>query len=597
MCGICGEIRFDGSPASVTAVHEMTRRMTARGPDSEGLVHAPGVSFGHRRLKIIDLSDAARQPMVDPTLGLTIVFNGAIYNYPQLREELEAKGYRFFSTGDTEVILKAYHAWGAGCVEHFNGMFAFAIAERDTGKAFIARDRLGIKPVYYAQTADGLRFASALPALLDTPGLDKTLDPVALHHYMTFHSVVPPPYTLIRGIRKLPPATTMTIEPGGKIRQEVYWRPTFDRGAEEAKYSEADWKHRLKHELQEAIERRMIADVPVGCLLSGGLDSSLIVGMLAESGQQGLNTFSIGFESVGDEEGNEFKYSDVIARHFGTTHHKIEVDSSRALPSLDRCIAAMSEPMVSHDCIGFFLLSEEVSKHLKVVQSGQGADEVFAGYHWYPPMLQTDDAFETYREAFFDRDHAELARALRAEWVSEDYSAAFVRQHFAQGGASEAIDRALRLDTMVMLVDDPVKRVDNMTMAFGLEARVPFLDHEVVELAARIPGRLKTGSIENWEKEGGKHILKQVARDVIPHEVIDRPKGYFPVPALKYLQGPYLDMVRDTLTSAPARQRGVFNDEYVRMLLDAPEDHLTPLNGSKLWQIALLERWLQTHLH
>jgi len=219
MCGICGEISFNGSPASVTAVHEMTRRMTARGPDSEGIVHAPGVSFGHRRLKIIDLSDAARQPMVDSALGLTIVYNGAIYNYPQLREELEAKGYRFFSTGDTEVILKAYHAWGEACVEYFNGMFAFAIAERDSGRTFIARDRLGIKPVYYAKTPDGLRFASALPALLDTPGLDKTLDPVALHHYMTFHSVVPPPFTLIKGVRKLPPATTMTIEPGGKIRQ------------------------------------------------------------------------------------------------------------------------------------------------------------------------------------------------------------------------------------------------------------------------------------------------------------------------------------------------------------------------------------------
>ncbi len=597
MCGICGEIRFDGSPAPAAAIHEMTRRMAARGPDSEGIVHTPGVSFGHRRLKIIDLSEAARQPMVDPTLGLTIVFNGAIYNDPQLREELEAKGYRFFSTGDTEVILKAYHAWGTDCVERFNGMFAFAITERDTRRTFIARDRLGIKPVYYAKTAKGLRFASALPALLDTPGLDTSIDPVALHYYMSFHSVVPPPYTIIKGVRKLAPASTMTIEPGGKTTERVYWRPTFDRGREEAKYSEEDWKHRLKHELQEAIERRMIADVPVGCLLSGGLDSSLIVGMLAESGQQGLNTFSIGFESVGDEEGNEFKYSDLIARHFGTTHHKIEVDSTRALPSLDRCIAQMSEPMVSHDCIGFYLLSEEVSKHLKVVQSGQGADEVFAGYHWYPPMLRTEDAFETYHRAFFDRDHAELARALSPAWVSEDYSGAFVREHFAQGGASEAIDRALRLDTTVMLVDDPVKRVDNMTMAFGLEARVPFLDHEVVELAARIPGHLKTGSIENWEKEGGKHILKQVARDIIPADVIDRPKGYFPVPALKYLQGPYLDMVRDTLGSAAAMQRGVLNAEYVQTLLEAPEDHLTPLNGSKLWQVALLERWLQTHLN
>ncbi len=596
MCGICGEITFDASPADVGGVQAMMRCMVSRGPDSEGIAHAPGVTLGHRRLKIIDLSEAARQPMVDPLLGLSVCFNGAIYNYPQLRKQLRAKGYTFFSTGDTEVILKSYHAWGEDCVKRFNGMFAFAIAERDSGRVFIARDRLGIKPVYYAKTPGGMRFASALPALLDTPGLDKSLDPVALHYYMTFHSVVPPPRTLLRGVRKLPPASTMTIEPGGKIEQKTYWTPTFDRTAEEAKYSEQDWKQRLKHELQEAIDRRMIADVPVGCLLSGGLDSSLIVGMLAESGQKGLNTFSIGFESVGEEEGNEFRYSDIIAERFGTEHHKIQVDSTRALPNLDHAIAAMSEPMVSHDCIGFFLLSEEVSKHVKVVQSGQGADEVFAGYHWYPPLLETDDAYETYREAFFDRDHAEMQRVLAEQYLNDDHSSAFVKAHFAQRGADAAIDRGLRLDTMVMLVDDPVKRVDNMTMAFGLEARVPFLDHEVVELAARIPGTLKSGPMAQWEKEGGKHILKQVARDVIPAEVIDRPKGYFPVPALKYLRGPYLAMVKQTLHNDAAKRRGLFQADYVRELLENPEDHITPLRGSKLWQVALLERWLQTHL-
>ena len=595
MCGICGEISFNEQSTDAGAVQAIARRMTRRGPDSEGIFHTPRVCLGHRRLKIIDLSDAAGQPMVDAQLGLSIVYNGAIYNYPQLRKELSAKGYQFFSTGDTEVILKAYHAWGDQCVERFNGMFAFAIAERDSGRVFVARDRLGIKPFYYAKTADGLRFASALPALLDTPGLDKSIDPVALHYYMTFHAVVPPPHTIIKGIQKLPPASTMRIEPDGQIDIQSYWRPIFERDAEEAKYTEADWKHRLKHELQAAIDRRMIADVPVGCLLSGGLDSSLIVGMLAESGQKDLNTFSIGFESVGGEEGNEFKYSDIVAERFGTTHHKIEVDSSRALPNLDKAVAAMSEPMVSHDCIGFFLLSEEVSKHLKVVQSGQGADEVFAGYHWYPPLLETDDAFETYRREFFDRDHAEYRTVVADELLGDDYSSEFVRAHFAEPGATDPIDRGLRLDTTVMLVDDPVKRVDNMTMAWGLEARVPFLDHEVVELASRIPGRFKTGPLEQWKTEGGKHILKEVARDVIPSEVIDRPKGYFPVPALKYLQGPYLDKVKSILHDPAAKRRGLMKPDYVDQLLADPEAHITPLQGSKLWQATLLEYWLQVH--
>jgi asparagine synthase (glutamine-hydrolysing) len=571
--------------------------MVGRGPDSEGLVHGPGVTLGHRRLKIIDLSEAARQPMVDAQLGLTLAFNGCIYNYPDLRDQLEAKGYRFFSHGDTEVILKAYHAWGPACVERFNGMFAFALAERDTGRVFLARDRLGIKPIYYAQTPGRLRFASALPALLEAGDVDTAIDPVALHCYLSFHSVVPPPRTILTGIKKLPPATTMTIEPGGEVSFHEYWSPDFTRTAEEERYTEADWKHRLDHELRAAIDRRMIADVPVGCLLSGGLDSSLIVGMLAEAGQTGLNTFSIGFESVGSEAGNEFEYSDLVAERFATEHHKIQVDSQRALPNLDRAIAAMSEPMVSHDCIGFYLLSEEVSKHVKVVQSGQGADEVFAGYHWYPPLLSDDgDGLATYREQFFDRDHAEMAEVIGAAYLGDDHASAYVREHFARDGAATAIDRGLRLDTTVMLVDDPVKRVDNMTMAWGLEARVPFLDHELVELAARIPGRFKTGNLADWEKHGGKSVLKAVARDVIPHEVIDRPKGYFPVPALKYLRGPYLEQVRDTLHAPAARERGLIQPAYVQRLLADPEAHLTPLRGSKLWQVALLERWLQTHL-
>ncbi len=588
MCGICGELTFNGAATDPASIGRMTHAMAARGPDSSGLLLRDRMGFGHRRLKIIDLTEAAQQPMIDPHLGHAIVYNGAIYNYPQLRRELEVKGYRFFSTGDTEVILKAYHAWGEACVERFNGMFAFAISDRDTGRVFLARDRLGIKPLYYAETDEGLRFASALPALLASGGVDTRIDPVALHLYMTFHAVVPAPYTILRGVRKLPPGTTMTIEPDGKRREHTYWRPVFNRDPEEARYSFEDWKHRLLSELQAAIDRRMIADVPVGCLLSGGVDSSLVVGMLARSGQADLNTFSIGFETVGKEEGNEFRYSDVVAERFGTRHHKIEVDSSRALPSLDRCVAAMSEPMVSHDCIGFYLLSEEVSKHVKVVQSGQGADEVFGGYHWYPPMMQSRDPVADYARVFFDRDHAEFTEAVHDELVGEDYGTAFVREHFDRPGAATAIDKTLRLDTTIMLCDDPVKRVDNMTMAWGLEARVPFLDHELVEFAARIPPELKV-------KEGGKHILKEAAREVIPAEVIDRPKGYFPVPALKYLRGEYLDMVREVLTSPEARRRKLFKPAYVEKLLKDPEAHITPLRGSKLWQVALLEKWLQTH--
>lgn len=588
MCGICGEIRFDGSQPRVEIQQSMSAVLAPRGPDAGGFYQMNHLAVAHRRLKIIDLSEHAQQPMVDNELGLGVVFNGCIYNYRDLRAELRALGYHFFSNGDTEVILKSYHAWGSGCVDRFHGMFAFAIWERDSGRLVLARDRLGIKPLYVAELNDGLRFASTLPALLAGGGIDTSIDPVALHHYMSFHAVVPSPHTILKGVHKLPPATIRVIEPDGRSRDHRFWSLRFETSREEADLSYEDWQVRTLDALRTAVERRLEADVAVGVLLSGGLDSSLIVGLLAEQGQQGLSTFSVGFEAAGDEKGDEFEYSDIVANHFGTDHHKIFVDSRRLLPSLQDCVRAMSEPMVSHDVIGFYLLSQEVSKHVKVVQSGQGADEVFAGYHWYPPLVEADDSLGTYASVFFDRDHNEYARTVHPDLVGDDYSRAFVERHFATPGARRGIDRALRLDTTVMLVDDPVKRVDNMTMAWGLEARVPFLDHELVELAARIPANFKLAS-------SGKGVLKEAARSVIPNQVIDRPKGYFPVPALKYIQGEYLDFVWGILDSDRARQRMLFRRDYVEELLEDPSVHITPLRGSKLWQITLLEYWFQQH--
>lgn len=588
MCAICGELRRDGKMASASAVNAMAGCMARRGPDGAG-IHVQGqAALGHRRLKIIDLTERAQQPMIDPHLGLSIVYNGAIYNYRELRQELEQKGYQFFSDGDTEVILKAWHAWGDRCVEKFNGMFAFALLERDTGRMTLARDRLGIKPLYYTQTPSGIRFASTLPGLLQAGDVDTSIDPVALNFYMTFHAVVPAPMTILKGVRKLPPATLMTFEPDGRTHQRVYWEVSFDPRPEESGVSFNEWQERVIDALKKAIDRRMIADVPVGVLLSGGLDSSLVVGMLAEGGQQHLKTFSIGFESVGEEKGDEFEYSDIIARHYDTDHHRIRVDSTRTLPALEDCVLSMSEPMVSHDAIGFYLLSQEVAKHVKVVQSGQGADEVFAGYHWYPPLLQSQDPVGDYARVFFDRSFEEYREVVDPRFVQTDHASHFLAEHFARPGATRAIDKALRLDTTIMLVDDPVKRVDNMTMAWGLEARVPFLDHELVELAARIPAEFKV-------KEGGKHVLKEAARRIIPSAVIDRPKGYFPVPALKYLQGPYLRFVQDVLNAPEARRRNLFRREYIEQLLAEPQKHITPLRGSKLWQVALLEYWLQRH--
>lgn len=592
MCGICGEIRFDATPPDVAAVDRMTCAMTRRGPDGSGVFAKGSVALGHRRLKIIDLSERGGQPMVDPELGLALVFNGCIYNHRELRDELEGKGYRFFSHADSEVILKAFHAWGPDCVDHLIGMFAFAVTDTDSGTLTLARDRLGIKPLYLSETPGRLRFASSLQALLGAGDVDTSLDRVALHHYFSFHAVVPAPHTIYNGIRKLPPATVRTITRDGRSTERRYWTTDFAPHPDRADWDERRWQHELLDSLRTSVRRRMVADVPVGVLLSGGVDSSLVVALLAEQGQRDLATFSIGFDSAGGESGDEYAYSDLIADTFGTDHHKIHIGTDRLLPAVPDAIAAMGEPMVSHDCVAFYLLSQEVSKSIKVVQSGQGADEILGGYDWYPPLRHTPRADTTaaYSAVFFDRDHAAITALLDERYhVDGDYDPSweFVHAHQSAPGARTAVDAALRLDTTIMLVDDPVKRVDTMTMAWGLEARVPFLDHEFVELAATCPPDLKLAG-------GGKGVLKEAGRALLPSAVIDRTKGYFPVPGIRHLEGGVLDMVTGALRSRSAVDRGLYRPEALDRLFADPNSIRTTLGANELWQVALLEMWLQS---
>ncbi|MFV0456338.1 MAG: N-acetylglutaminylglutamine amidotransferase [Pseudomonas sp.] len=585
MCGIAGEFRFDDRPADLGAIERITQHLTARGPDASGFHSAGPMAMGHRRLKIMDLCEASGQPMIDPTLGLSMVFNGAIYNYPELRTELEGLGYSFFSQGDTEVLLKGYHAWGEALLPRLNGMFALAIWERDSRQLFIARDRLGIKPLYLSKTADRLRFASSLPALLKGGDIAGVLNPVALNHYMSFHAVVPAPDTLIAGIEKMLPGHWLRVQADGRMEQQRWWSLPFGAREDEQNYTFEDWQERTLAALRESVALRQRAAVDVGVLLSGGVDSSLLVGLLREAGAaDNLLTFSIGFEDAGGERGDEFKYSDLIANHYQTRHHQLRIQEKEILEQLPAAFQAMSEPMVSHDCIAFYLLSREVSKQCKVVHIGKVADELFYGYHWYPQVNGAEDPVAAYLAAFRDRSYEEYAETMQQQWAQGDFSGDFVRQHFAQPGAEAAVDKALRIDSTVMLVEDPVKRVDNMTMAWGLEARVPFLDHNLAELSARIPARYKL-------PDGGKYVLKEAARKVIPAEVIDRPKGYFPVPGLKHLEGETFNWVRELLLD-PSQERGLYNPQALDRLLSDPHGQLTPLRGSKLWQLAAVNLWL-----
>ncbi|WP_028048968.1 N-acetylglutaminylglutamine amidotransferase [Cellulomonas sp. URHD0024] len=591
MCGICGEITFDGSPADAQAVERMSKALAGRGPDGDGLWHDGRVAFGHRRLAIIDLSDAGHQPMVDDDLGLVCVFNGIIYNYRELRTQLRGEGYRFASGSDTEVVVKAYHRWGPSFVEHLVGMFAVVLLERASGRVVLARDRLGIKPLYVSRTADRLRFASTLPAVLEAGDVDTTLDPVALHHYLSWRAVGPAPRAIVQGVRKAPPATVRVVEADGSEHDHTYWAPDHVRRPERSSWDEHDWVDAVHEALRTAVRRRMVADVPVGVLLSGGLDSSLIVALLAEAGQADLASFSLGFRSAAGAAGDEFRYSDVVAKTFGTDHHRVTAAADDVVATFPHTVAAMSEPMVSHDTVAFDLLAQEVSRHLRVVLCGQGADEVFGGYHWQAPVagVPLEEAAEAYASRYFERDHADMARLLAPDWqLPQDPSRALVAEHLARPGAQTTADAVLRVDTEVMMVDDPVMRLDSMAMASALEARVPFLDHELVELAAACPPELHLA-------EGSKGVLKSIARRLLPPELVDRPKGYFPVPAVTHLDGPVLELVRDVLTSPTARERGLYRSAYVDDLLAQPREITGPTGVNRLWPLAVLELWLQTH--
>ncbi|STX28501.1 asparagine synthase [Legionella beliardensis] len=590
MCGIAGEYHFSDVQVSLPNLKKVISKQYSRGPDDGHIYHQERLAFGHRRLKIFDLSNLAAQPMVDADLGLALVFNGAIYNFLELRRELEAKGYTFKSTSDTEVIIKAYHAWGKQGISRLQGMFAFALWETETGKLILVRDRLGIKPLYYnTNYTSGFKFASTLPALLEFGNIDTTIDKIALHYYLTFHAV-PEPFTILAGVRKLQPGTIMTVHANGKVEQERYWQLKIDEEAANHVLTEQDWLETIESALSKATRRQLAADVPIGILLSGGLDSSLLVSMASKEYSQPLHTFSIGFESSLNEQGDEFFYSNLIASHFKTNHQQLFISNKQLAYSLKDCILAMSEPMLSHDNIGFYLLAQEVAKHVKVVLSGQGADEIFAGYHWFHALKDKQAPLPQSAQMIFnlvaDRSYQEYQQLVTPSFQTPPQSLLFLEELCLQNGSTYPIDNLLLYESTFALANGPLCRVDNMTMAASLEARVPFLDEAVLELAASLPLRYKLPN-------EGKYILKKIGQQLLPHQVVNRPKGYFPVPALKHLKGHTLELMQDILSCANIKQRGLFQWDMIQDLFKNSEKNITPLGVSKLWQIGLLEYWLQ----
>jgi len=617
MCGIAGWIAKPEAALDQGTLRAMLRAIAHRGPDDEGIAqfrcHGTGhdVFLGHRRLAIID-PDGARQPMCDAAAGLAVTFNGEIYNFRQLRDELSGFGYRFARDSDTEVLLRAYQHWQCGVVDHLRGMFAFAIWDAGKERLLLARDRFGEKPLFVHENANGLCFASEFKALLRVPGVRSAVNPAAVWDYLAYR-YVPGPQTLFSGIRKLQPGTTAVWE-RGTLTEARYWSAP-DRDLTDFAKPPAEVVDTFLSRLDEAVRLQMVSDVPFGAFLSGGLDSSMIVALMSRHNSK-VNTFSVGFGEAGY---SELGYAAQVARHFGTTHHEITVTDRDLIERLPALVAFRDAPVSEPSDIPIYLLAREASRSVKMVLTGEGSDEILGGYpkhvaerfvrpyQWLPgsirhrlvePLaralpygfrrLKTAVAnlnIEDWRERYVrwfgalsaaERDRLAVLRAPRAAPTDA--------APFDAGPRNSSLRRMLYFDQASWLPDNLLERADRMTMAASIEARVPFLDHELAAFVSSLPDRFR---IRGWHT---KWILRSAARHLLPARILTRPKVGFRVPVNKWFRGPMRDFLLDHLQGAASMTRAYYAPKVLDGML---ADHLSGRqNGEKvLWTLLNLEIW------
>jgi asparagine synthase (glutamine-hydrolysing) len=621
MCGIVGQVRDDGSSVDPGLIHSMCAGLEHRGPDSRG-VHAEGpVGLGIQRLRVIDLA-GGDQPVYNEDRSVAVVLNGEIYNYRELRERLAANGHRFATEGDTEVIAHLYEEEGPDCVRSLAGMFAFALWDERRGELLVARDRIGKKPLFYAERPGAISFASELWALLADEEISRELDPEALDRFFTY-TYVPSPYSAFRAVRKLPPASLLRRR-HGRTTIERYWKadfvPTLGVG------SEAEAGELVRDAVREAVRRRMVADVPLGAFLSGGVDSTAVVAAMAELSTNPVKTFSIGFEASGFD---ELPYARDVAERFGTDHHELVVqpDAVELLPKLAR---HYGEPFADHSAIPSFYLAEMTRRHVTVALTGDGGDEVFGGYGRYAhaAMMQRLDRVplglrrgaaalasrvrpdgdltslrNRVRRAAtqlplepqerYVRAMSRFGLDLRAGLYTPEFSASLessaaetIAGPWAASSALDPIDRMLDVDQQTYLPGDLLVKMDIATMAYGLEARSPLLDHDLIALGAALPTRYK---VRGREK---KIALRAALRGVVPDAHIDRAKHGFQVPMAEWFRTDLRSLARETLLGSAAEGRGYLRQDVVAGLLqrhlDREED-----NSSLLWSALTFELWQQ----
>lgn len=618
MCGICGQI---GGALNEKALQSAMHLMADRGPNQEGMRFSAPAMLGHRRLSIIDLSDAGRQPMSNEDGSVWLVFNGEIYNFPDLRSELGAH-HLFRSRTDSEVLIHGYEEWGmAGLLQRIRGMFAFALWDERQRTVHLVRDHVGEKPLYYTNLGGGLKFASTLPALLQLINHTPEVSARSVSHYLHY-KYIPAPDTIFAEVQKLPPAHCLRYTMDGSVSLSRYWRADFSH---KRQVSETEWLERIDASLHEAVRERLIADVPLGVFLSGGVDSSLITALMTHISGRPVTTVSMGFKG---EKFDELPYARRVAEHCKSDHHEHVLCPSAAqiLPALT---FHFGEPFADAAALPTYYLAQMARRYFTVVLTGDGGDESFAGYPTIPAVAlvhklrcipgmtggQIADVFRKLRAHGLNLSNklswaAEVGRGATGNYVFDPNGARNFREYawlygpalsnpdvlrdeddlyrtlWREAGDVDWMDRAMYVDLMSLLPDDFLVKTDTMTMAHGLEARAPFLDIRLIELTCQIPSQLKT---RGWTT---KYLLKRLAERYVPKDVLYRRKHGFIVPTSDWLRTDLKGVLRETLLSPQARQRSYFDHEAVKRLINEHQSGRSE-HGQRLWSLLMLELWFQ----
>jgi len=622
MCGIVGAIHLREQPIEARLIEQMANVLTHRGPDDAGVFVDGQVGLGHRRLKIIDLSSAGHQPMSNKDETIWITFNGEIYNFLELRNELERSGKSFASRSDTEVVVQAYEEWGQQCVERFNGMFAFGLWDSRRKKLVLMRDRLGVKPLFYYLDEEKLLFASEIKAILQYPQVNSELDHSAIYDYISLN-YVPSPKTPFTHIRSLLPGHLLTVQ-DGRIKVEKYWDLHFDQ-ADQTR-TEAEYIEAMIDLIQDSVSHRLVSDVPLGAFLSGGIDSSAIVYFMKQSGHAPLKTFNVRFKESSYDEG---PYARVAARYVGTAHHEITC-TAEDFRNLLETIAWHADNLTADlSMVPMYLVAKLAREKVTVVLSGDGGDELFGGYLTYqadllaryyrqlPRWLRQvarpiaaalpsssrkesfdyklrkfiegadfppDKAHYTWRTIFSDHEKLQVLSPDFLETVQDQDSADCYRKQFADAKASSEMDKIFYSDFKVFLADSILAKVDSMTMANSLEAREPLLDYRLVELSARIPASMKIKGLDT------KHIFKKAMAPHLPRSIVSRRKEGFHTPMAHWFRSELRPFVNEVLCGENLRPMGMFNLPYIeemkRQHFDGVRNH-----AYKLWGLMNLVAW------